>query len=82
MALPQVQKGDSSQCASLEGEGPHLRKTSHEEGAPEGCVLEVTGHSLGGALAALAAVDMSKEFREIPLHVYSFGAPRTGNMLS
>jgi len=43
-----------------------------------------TGHSLGGALATLAAYDISKELQEsgqgaVKVMCYSFGAPRTGN---
>ena len=42
------------------------------------------GHSLGGALATLAAYDIQKRLQEAgqaKVHVvcYSFGAPRTGN---
>ena len=37
------------------------------------------GHSLGGALATLAAYDLKSRFRRLPVHVYTFGAPRTGN---
>ncbi len=37
------------------------------------------GHSLGGALATLAAHDLQAEFGFPHLHCYTFGAPRTGN---
>ncbi len=43
----------------------------------------LTGHSLGGALATLAAYDIAQALRAVPqrTHVacYSFGAPRVGN---
>ncbi|DBA97089.1 hypothetical protein WJX77_003952 [Trebouxia sp. C0004] len=44
----------------------------------------VTGHSLGGALATLAAYDIRKQLQEagrqsVEVVCYSFGAPRTGN---
>ena len=40
----------------------------------------LSGHSLGGALATLAAHDLQLEFGFGPnLHCYTFGAPRTGN---
>ena len=43
----------------------------------------VTGHSLGGALATLAAYDMraiAKQYgNEANVSCYTFGAPRTGN---
>lgn len=46
--------------------------------------LLVPGHSLGGALATLAAYDIRKQLQASKMeHVevvcYSFGAPRTGN---
>ncbi|KAK9802002.1 hypothetical protein WJX73_009255 [Symbiochloris irregularis] len=43
----------------------------------------VTGHSLGGALAQLAAYDIAMITQDLPLKVhiccYTFGAPRVGN---
>lgn len=41
----------------------------------------LSGHSLGGALAILAGMDISKEFglRDHQLSCYTFGAPRVGN---
>ena len=40
----------------------------------------VTGHSLGGALATLCAVDVQYNFSsKAALSVYTFGAPRVGN---
>jgi predicted lipase len=43
----------------------------------------VTGHSLGGALANLAAFDIKKALewskKETRVICYTFGAPRTGN---
>ena len=38
------------------------------------------GHSLGGALANLAAYDIAKAFPSADVSVYSFGAPRTGKL--
>ena len=48
------------------------------------CVLTAAGHSLGGALATLAAYDMRKRLQaegrpEVEVLCYTFGAPRTGN---
>lgn len=37
------------------------------------------GHSLGGALATLAAYDIQTAFGFKDLQVYTYGAPRTGN---
>ena len=39
----------------------------------------LTGHSLGGALAALAAHAIAARYRGSTISVYSFGAPRLGN---
>jgi triacylglycerol lipase len=39
----------------------------------------LAGHSLGGALATLAAYDMQTAFDFKQLQVYTYGAPRTGN---
>jgi predicted lipase len=39
----------------------------------------VTGHSLGGALATLCAVDLQYNFSQVAIEIYTFGAPRVGN---
>ena len=41
--------------------------------------VTVTGHSLGGALATLCAVDAQYNFSNIKIDIYTFGAPRVGN---
>ena len=42
--------------------------------------VTVTGHSLGGALATLCAVDLQYNFPNLTrLEIYTFGAPRVGN---
>ncbi|OLP16648.1 lipase [Leptolyngbya sp. 'hensonii'] len=42
--------------------------------------VTVTGHSLGGALAILCAVDIQYNFSEkVTVEVYTFGAPKVGN---
>lgn len=42
--------------------------------------VTVTGHSLGGALATLCAVDLQYNFtNKFEIEVYTFGAPRVGN---
>ena len=52
------------------------------------CTLVVTnrkasrhaaGHSLGGALATLAAYEFQAELKGVDIQCYTFGAPRTGN---
>lgn len=47
-------------------------------------VVAYAGHSLGGALATLAAYDIRKQLLDrdkkcVEVVCYSFGAPRTGN---
>jgi triacylglycerol lipase len=42
--------------------------------------VTVTGHSLGGALATLCAVDLQFNFSDqFSIDIYTFGAPRVGN---
>jgi predicted lipase len=42
--------------------------------------VTVTGHSLGGALATLCAVDVQYNFSsQFAIDIYTFGAPRVGN---
>ncbi|KAK9906400.1 hypothetical protein WJX75_001237 [Coccomyxa subellipsoidea] len=47
--------------------------------APADWHVYITGHSLGGALATLAAYDIQTAFGFKDLQVYTYGAPRTGN---
>lgn len=39
----------------------------------------VTGHSLGGALATLLAIDLKRTFKNINVIIYTYGSPRVGN---
>ncbi|CAN0306134.1 unnamed protein product, partial [Ectocarpus fasciculatus] len=39
----------------------------------------ITGHSLGGALATLAALDHRRRYPEAKVTMYNFGSPRVGN---
>lgn len=41
--------------------------------------IVVTGHSLGGSLASLGGVSLVSNFPRVPLRVYTFGKPRTGD---
>ncbi|KAF8731473.1 hypothetical protein AX14_004836 [Amanita brunnescens Koide BX004] len=41
--------------------------------------LVIVGHSLGGALATLAALTFKLRFPEHPVRTYSYGSPRVGN---
>ena len=61
-----VYKGVSDEIESAVGESP-------------GGTLCIVGHSLGGALAQIAALDLGTRFPERDVHVLVFGSPRTGN---
>lgn len=39
----------------------------------------ITGHSLGGGLAMLCALDVANKMRDINIKCYTYGAPRVGN---
>jgi len=39
----------------------------------------ITGHSLGGALATLAAIDLVETFKSSKFYVWNYGSPRVGN---
>lgn len=41
--------------------------------------VTTTGHSLGGALANLCAVDINYNFSQVAIEAYTFGAPKVGN---
>lgn len=42
--------------------------------------VTITGHSLGGALATLCAIDIQLTYQgNHPVEIYTFGAPRVGN---
>ena len=41
--------------------------------------LVSTGHSLGAALASLGGISLAANFPGVPLRVFTFGQPRTGN---
>ena len=43
----------------------------------------ITGHSLGGALATFAALDIKRSFKSLsnPIKMYTFGSPRVGNQV-
>lgn len=51
---------------------------THHADSNDPIELHVTGHSLGGALATLAAFDLTKQFN-VDTTVYTFGQPRVGN---
>lgn len=66
-----VHSGFYTQYASIAPELKKLVKRSNTH------TIVCTGHSLGGALATLAAVDLSLDGRKVICH--TFGSPRVGN---
>mmetsp|Transcript_17938 Transcript_17938/g.53981 ORF Transcript_17938/g.53981 Transcript_17938/m.53981 type:complete len:703 (+) Transcript_17938:404-2512(+) len=63
----------------------HVRKCVDSCATPSDKPFQIllTGHSLGGALATMAAVDIAQRVctaqHPVSISVYTFGAPRTGN---
>ena len=45
---------------------------------PDGHIV-TTGHSLGGALSEICALEMTKKYGSKVKEIYNFGAPRLGN---
>ncbi|GAB4822203.1 hypothetical protein N2152v2_009249 [Parachlorella kessleri] len=46
---------------------------------PSHVSFHLTGHSLGGAMASLAAVELQQRWPSSSLQVYTYGQPRVGN---
>lgn len=58
---------------------PAVRDVLHSLMTPEVSRVHICGHSQGGALAILCAVDLQYNFPEKEYVVMSFGSPRVGN---
>lgn len=57
-----------------------LRKEVKRQAAIDGTrAVYVTGFSLGGALAVLAALDLAEALPQLPVHLWSIAAPRCGD---
>lgn len=56
-----------------------LRLVKAQSAAHPSYTIIVTGHSLGGAVAALAAVSIKSALPSSNLKLYTYGQPRTGN---
>ncbi|KAL2234095.1 phospholipase A(1) DAD1, chloroplastic-like [Sesamum indicum] len=84
---PMVESGFLSLYTSNDGNRPSLQTLVREEIArilekhgDEALSFTITGHSLGAALATLAAYDIKQTFKNSPLvTVISFAGPRVGN---
>jgi len=75
-ALPQIHEGFLVAYLSIRGQLFASIKQSFDKWGYS--PIYATGHSLGGALAMLAAYDLKINFN-LPVVVYSYGAPRVGN---
>jgi triacylglycerol lipase len=70
-----VHRGFLEAWRSVEGVAmSHLRKMRQH-----GQQVWLTGHSLGGAIATIAAKDLAAGMRVRPAGIHTFGAPRVGN---
>ncbi|PFH49794.1 hypothetical protein AMATHDRAFT_81145 [Amanita thiersii Skay4041] len=49
--------------------------------AHPGYTLATSGHSLGGALSSLAGISLKQNFPNTPLRLFTYGQPRTGNVI-
>ncbi|XVE74114.1 hypothetical protein DITRI_Ditri11bG0173100 [Diplodiscus trichospermus] len=84
---PMVESGFLSLYTSGTTDSPSLQEMVREEISrllqtygDEPLSLTITGHSLGAALATLAAYDIKTTFKRAPMvTVMSFGGPRVGN---
>ncbi|KAF9034808.1 Alpha/Beta hydrolase protein [Panaeolus papilionaceus] len=45
----------------------------------KGYSIVTTGHSLGGALSSISAMALRENFANVPVRMYTYGQPRTGN---
>ena len=70
------QKCKSISSNRVDGAEPHNEDSI-------GWTIAFTGHSLGGALATLAALDIGRRVKKlgVSLKMYNFGSPRIGNKL-
>ncbi|ETV85361.1 hypothetical protein, variant [Aphanomyces astaci] len=76
LALPRVHSGFWKAYAAVRSdlkETLRLLLDDHPD-----LTLYITGHSMGGALAVLAAYDCARQFN-IAVCMYNFGGPRVGN---
>lgn len=67
-------------CSKNELESDENSKS--ESPRPQHWTVAITGHSLGGALATLAAMDIAQQknkLGDIKIKMYNFGSPRVGN---
>jgi predicted lipase len=76
MALPRVHSGFYRAYTAVRDELKEVMRLILDENP--GVTVYTTGHSMGGALAILAAYDFAVNF-SIHVNMYNFGGPRVGN---
>ncbi|KAE9136520.1 hypothetical protein PF006_g14368 [Phytophthora fragariae] len=76
MALPRVHRGFWIAYESIRDQLKEVTRLILDENP--GVSVYITGHSMGGALAVLAAYDLAVNF-SIKVNMYNFGGPRVGN---
>ncbi|EGZ29962.1 hypothetical protein PHYSODRAFT_349422 [Phytophthora sojae] len=76
MALPRVHRGFWIAYESVRDQLKEVTRLILDENP--GVSVYITGHSMGGALAVLAAYDLAVNF-SIKVNMYNFGGPRVGN---
>lgn len=76
MALPRVHRGFWIAYESIRDELKDVTRLILDENP--GISVYITGHSMGGALAVIAAYDFAVNF-SIQVAMYNFGGPRVGN---
>ncbi|TMW64912.1 hypothetical protein Poli38472_009079 [Pythium oligandrum] len=76
MALPRVHSGFWAAYASVRSELKEVIRLVLDENP--GVSVYVTGHSMGGSLAILAAYDLAVNL-SMKVNMYNFGGPRVGN---
>ncbi|DBA98706.1 TPA: hypothetical protein ACH3X1_014479 [Trebouxia sp. C0004] len=80
-AAPKVHSGFHSawEISGLKAAVMELIQSQISSEAAADMTVFLTGHSLGGAMANLAAVDISRMMTWASVKVYTVGAPRVGN---
>ena len=76
-AMEEEQEEHEEEESVVSEEQPLFHKTAPKKSTIKHIIF--SGHSLGGALATLAAVQFSKQYPDIIISCVTFGSPRVGN---
>eukprot|EP00668_Euglena_longa_P012500 GGOE01014955.1.p1 GENE.GGOE01014955.1~~GGOE01014955.1.p1 ORF type:complete len:1132 (+),score=268.54 GGOE01014955.1:77-3472(+) len=76
--IPRVHKGFYAAWKALRVE--MLQKLAEAVDESGTCKIYISGHSLGGAIATLAAYEVSRAYPDHQVVLYTFGSPRVGNV--